>query len=125
MFLRAIGIPVEFDAAILTAASNGLIGYGVNPDAPMTRIETAALIVNALKAVGIDQTMTLTEAATWLAPFDDLSGLSANERIALAICVKLGIFRGAGDSIMNPHDELQRSQMASLAVRLQDVILGI
>ena len=43
----------------------------------------------------------------------------------MAICVYLGIFKGAGDGLMNPNDELQRSQMASLAVRLQDAILGV
>ena len=43
----------------------------------------------------------------------------------MAVTVELGIFRGAGGGLMNPDDILERSQMASLAVRLQSVILGV
>jgi len=125
MFMRAVGIPVQFDSAMETAAEHHL-GDGVaEPDEPMTRIGTAALIVDVLKDLGmLENVPTAEEAKALLSGFTDLGDLSEEEMINLAICVELGIFRGAGDGHMNPHDELLRSQMASLAVRLQDAILG-
>ena len=124
MFLRAIGVPVQWATAMATAAEQGFSNANAVPNAPITRIETAQLIVSALRAVGMEPLMAAEEAAGILAAFTDLGNLSEDEQIALAITVELGIFRGAGGGLMNPNQNLQRSQMASLAVRLQDVILG-
>ena len=124
MFLRAIGVPVEFTTAMGTAESRGLVGAGVDGGSRMTRSATARMIVGALRTVGMAPSISLSDAAAVLAQFTDLGGLSNEERIAMAVCVELGIFQGAGDGLMNPDSTLQRSQMASLAVRLQGVILG-
>jgi len=125
MFLRAMGVPSDYATAMETAATIGLSDGTGLPSQPVSRIETAQLIVNALRSMGMDPQMTPEDAAVVLAAFSDLGDLSDDEILALAICVRLGIFRGAGGSIMNPNDALQRSQMASLAVRMQDVILGV
>ena len=122
MFLRALGIPVEFSSAMDTALESGLNGIGANPNAPMSRIDTAKLIVNALSAIGMYPQISIENAHLALADFPDVDGLSDEELLALAICVRLGIFHGAADGSMNPDATLQRKQMASLAVRLQDVI---
>jgi hypothetical protein len=127
MFLRAIGVPVEYNTALTTGASHGLNVATAVPTAPMTRIATATLLVNALKDVGMKPAMTAAEADTVLASFYDLATLTEQEKIDLAICVKLGIFKGYGGSRageIGPEEVLQRSHMASLSVRLQDVILG-
>ena len=123
MFLRAIGIPVDYTTAMKTGAKRGLIGSDAAASAVMTRIETAKLIANALRAIGIDVSLAQSEIDSLLGVFNDISGLTATERENLAICVNLGIFQGAGNEVMNPKGMLLRSQMASLAVRLQDVIL--
>jgi len=91
----------------------------------MSRIATAQLIVNALSDVGMQPFLTVADAREALADFADLGNLTDAEAVAMAITVELGIFQGAGDGLMNPSQTLQRSQMASLAVRMQDVILGI
>ena len=122
MFLRAMGIPIDYSSAMDTGKEYGLTGEGVTAGAPLTRIQTAELIVAALKNVGISIPLEEEETDSLLAAFKDISGLSAAERDNLAVCVKLGIYQGAGEDKMNPRSELQRSQMASLAVRLQDVI---
>ena len=125
MFMRAIGEMVNYDIAIAMGAACGLIDAETPNATAMTRIATAELIVNALRYLGMEPTMTLEDAVAILEEFTDLGDLTDEEMIVMAICVELGIFRGAGEGLMNPNDVLQRSQMASLAVRLQDVILGI
>ena len=125
MFLRAMGVPVNYDTAVDTASERGLVDTSLDGGAPMTRVATAELIVGALSDVGMKPSMTQEDAAEILSRFTDLGDLTDDEMIAMAICVELGIFLGAGGGIMNPLDTLQRSQMASLAVRLQDVILGM
>jgi hypothetical protein len=124
MFLRALGVPVDFATAIGTAVEHGLVNATVIPNAPMARIETAVLIKNSLASVWMDQQISLEEARVIVAAFPDLVGLTDEEVIAMAICIELGIFSGASSGLMNPNNTLQRSQMASLAVRLQEVILG-
>lgn len=140
IFLRALGIPANeaapavngvtqkewYAVHINTAAEHELIDVtapNAGPDSPMTRIRTASLIANALKALNMDPKMPLQEAEKWLKDFTDLEGLTESERMDLAISVKLGIFRGNGDGTMKPDAALQRAHLASLAVRLQDYIL--
>jgi len=139
MFMRAIGMPTDADAPAVpgvnqdawfaiylnTAVANELIGDNVTPAQQMTRIQTAQLIVNALAHFGFTDTLTAAEAYALLAHFTDLEGLSSAQRMALAVTVDLGIFRGATETTMNPHGILNRSQMASLAVRLQNVLMDI
>ncbi|MCR2803559.1 endo-alpha-N-acetylgalactosaminidase family protein [Paenibacillus soyae] len=138
IFLRALGIPANKDATTVygveqdkwyaehvhTAADHHLIdGTKIDPDSPMTRMQTATLIANALKALHLNPKMSVQEANEWLKGFADTRGLTASERIDLAISVKLGIFKGNGDGTMNPHAALQRAHLASLAVRFQDYML--
>ena len=123
MFLRSIGVPVDYTNAINTGAARGLLSSGTDGARPMSRFAAAEMIVGAMRAVGLDSAMTAAEAAAVLSQFTDVANLSDGEKIAMAICFRLSIFRGAGDGLLNPYDTLQRSQMASLAVRLQDVLL--
>ena len=124
MFLRALGHPVSYATAMTLAAELGLIAGNLNGNLPMSRVATARLISGALESIGIKPSITLEEAAVILAGFVDLGELSADETVAMAVAVQLEIFRGAGGGLMNPTDILERSQMASLAVRLIDVILS-
>ena len=124
MFLRATGIPVEWATAMATGLAHEFISEGMNPTAPMTRMDAAHLIVNALAHFGLNFNLSYDQIVTHLADFTDVDGLTAYEREVLAVTVKLGIFRGFGDGTLRPGDILNRSQMASLAVRLQDVLLG-
>lgn len=125
MFLRAMGVPVDWNTAMATAQAQGLTGGATVADAPMTRVATAQMINNALNSLGVDIEVTPAEAAQILAGFADLEDLTDDELVALAVCARLGIFRGAGGNLMNPQGTLQRSHMASLVVRFQDVFLGM
>ena len=125
MFLRASGVPVEWASAMDTGVDSGFIGSGAIPTDPMSRIAAAQLIVDALGHFDMKFHMEAAEISSLLAPFDDLGGLSGPQREAMAACVKVGIFKGMNANTMNPGGVLNRSQMASLAVRLQDVFLGL
>jgi len=124
MFLRATGIPVEWESAIATGVEAGFITSVAVADAPMTRIQTAQLIVNALEHFGLLFALTDEDVAEILARFPDADALTTEQRLALAISVNLDIFRGHVDTTIRPNEVLNRSQMASLAVRLQSVLLG-
>jgi hypothetical protein len=122
MFLRAMGVPVQPLTAMDTGAEQGLVAADAAPTAPVTRGDTAVLVANALAALGLEQTLDDGEADELLADFSDVSGLSAEQRDALALCVKLGILTGYGGAKagqIGANDALQRSQMASITVRLQ------
>ena len=125
MFLRACGVAVDWDTAIETAAEHGYIAGNTDLNTDMTRIATAVVIANALSDVGFNFALNNEEVAGLLAEFPDLTGLNALTGEAMAVCIKLGIFSGASDGNMNPGGVVTRSQMASLAVRLQLVILGL
>ncbi len=62
MFLRAMGVPVSYDTAIATGAAHGLASSYAVPDAPMSRIDTASLIVNALADMGMQPTIKADDA---------------------------------------------------------------
>jgi len=124
MFLRATGIPVVWETAMETGVENGFIKAGMTQTAPMSRMEAANLIVNALASFGLDYELAADEVDELLASFADMQSMSAANRGVMAICVKLGIFQGTVSGNINPNNILNRSQMASLAVRLQDVLLG-
>jgi hypothetical protein len=138
MFLRAMGIsPGSAPAVngvnqnqwysdyINTAVELGLVGANVNPGAPTLRIDAADLIAAALNAFGAAPDLTTAQVDSLLADFTDLDGLTETQRVNLAITVHHGIFRGHGDGTMGPRDLLERSHMASLAVRFQAVILAL
>lgn len=129
-FLRALGVPTDtnipgawYAGAMSMANKIGLFGR-IDPTATMTRIGTAELIYNAFSYVGTAPNMTLPRAEGVLASFTDLGSLTDAQKIALAVCVGLDIFRGNGDGTMSPDGQLQRVHLASLTVRLQDVILN-
>ena len=138
MFLNALGMPIDDEApavggvnqnawfadAINTAAQNGLISGSINPTEPMTRIQTAELIYTALDALGMKPTMTADRAKEVLSGFTDVGHLTDEQMIWMGVLVELGIFQGNGNGTMTPDAVLQRVHMASLAVRVQDLILG-
>ena len=138
MILRALGIFADRNAPaqsgidqtmwyavnMNTAAYRGWISNGIEPDTPMSRIETAGLIVAALRDLGMSPSINIDEISPLLAQFEDLDDLTESEREQLAICVRLGIFRGNGDGTIGPRDELTRAGMATLAVRIQELILA-
>jgi len=125
MFLRAMGVPVQWETAIATAVEVGITDGSIVAASPLSRISTAVMIHNALETLGVAVEMTPAQVNATLANFTDLDGLTNAQRLAMAVCIELGIFRGAGDGLMNPNQSLQRSAVASLSVRLQDVFLGM
>jgi len=76
--------------------------------------------VNVLVHFGHTCALTEELIEDYLAAFPDVDELSAAEQKALASCVKHGIFKGHTDGTMRPGEVLNRSQMASLAVRVQE-----
>ena len=124
MFLRTMGVPVNWSTAMETGKTHGLAAANAIPGEPMTRIATATLMVNAMKDLGMNPILTAAEANEVLKGFADLGGLTEQQKMELAICVKLNLFQGFDDGTMRPLTELQRSHMASLAVRFQDMVFG-
>ena len=123
MLLRAMGVRVEFATVMAMGERYGVTNSTMLPGGPMSRIATATMMVNALKYLGLCPAMTAAEADGLLRGFTDVGSLTAQERLDLAVCVKLGLFQGFGDGTMQPGAVLRRSHMARLAVRFQDFML--
>ena len=124
MVLRVIKVPVEWATAMETGVANGLISSGLNPNAPMSRIATAQLLANALKSLDKLPELTDTKVKELLSMYSDLGGLTGDAALAMAVTIDAVIFTGHVGGTMDPDGILNRSQMASIAVRLSDVILA-
>jgi hypothetical protein len=137
LFLRMLALPVDADAppvdgvdqgawfaeAVNTGVQNGLMP-DIDPELPMTRLQMAELIYNALTIVGMKPDMDIEQAKEALADFTDMDHLTDEQIVFMGILVKLGIFQGNGNGTMTPDQVLQRSHLAALALRVQDLILG-
>jgi hypothetical protein len=88
-------------------------------------MDTASLIANVLRLIDKAPELTTDDVDALLARFPDLDGLTVEQRSDLAITVELEIFRGHSDGTMGTSQVLSRAQVASLAVRLQDVIFDL
>ena len=127
MFMRAIGFPTSGNTIANANSDAGMVlteGLDVDVAADVfSRTNTAGLIVNAMNELGMDYALAQPPDAI-LADFTDLSELTEQEREWFAVCVELGIFKGYGNGLMGAEDNLTRSQMASLAVRVQNLIMA-
>jgi len=125
MILRAMGVPVEWATAMETAAVYGLIDEDtIAADDVISRIETAIMVSKALYSLGLNYDISPAYAVERLSGFSDIIYLSDDEMVALATTVDFGIFRDVGGGTLSPDQSLQRSAIASLVVRMQDVFLG-
>ncbi len=137
-FLRTIGIPLDnsspavsginqtkwYSDAMNTAVKEGLITNSTNPEGQLKRVDAASLMVDILASMKIKPTLTADEVNAALRNYKDDATLTVEQRTDMAICIKLGIYKGYNDGTMRPDATVLRSQMASLAVRLQNVILA-
>ena len=123
MLLSAIGVPADYDTVLETGGSFGLTDIA-EPDAPMTRIQAAKLIISVLDALGMKPSMDVEKAKEVLAGYTDVGKLNDDELVFMGILVELGIFKGNPDGTMDPGGELQCDHLVSLAVRVQDVLFG-
>ena len=94
-------------AAMGAAADRGLLPTGLAPDAPLTRVETARLVVRSL---------SLPPAAAAM-PFNDLAGLGSDDLTALTTAVADGLLQGEGDGVLAPFGGLTRAQAVLMLQR--------
>lgn len=122
MFLRSVGLPVEFEYALTMAGQQLIWDAEADADAVMTRVETAEMIANTMRLLLVAPELTTAQVDSILANFTDVGDLNAEQRLNLAICVQLGIWQGFGDGRIGPHDVLQRAHVASSVVRMQNIL---
>jgi hypothetical protein len=137
LFMRMLAMSVDADAppvdgidqdawfagAVNTGVQNGLMP-DVDPSEPMSRLQMAELISNALRIVGRKPDMSVEQAKEILAGFTDMEHLTDEQIVFMGILVQIGIFQGNGDGTMAPDAVLRRSHLATLALRVQDYIMG-
>ena len=92
----------------------GTDNFGPNDQA--SREQVAAMIYRYAQAQGKD--MTVDDADAALAAYTDGSQVSDWAKTAMAWCVENGVF-GQNTTELKPQDNIQRAQVASIAVRVQ------
>ena len=127
MLMRAIGCNADYAKVLQTAAEKGIKSASELINSGYTsRVTTAVLVKDVLASLNIDVSLEESEIAELLAPFNDLAGLSGEERLSIAVAVKYGIlvgtYAGKDYSTMSPDTLLTRAQIATIAVRLVEFL---
>ncbi|MBD2848633.1 S-layer homology domain-containing protein, partial [Paenibacillus sp. IB182496] len=134
MVVRALGLPTETDAAaafgdvdperwyasiVATAAREGLVQGDADgrfrPDAPISRQETAALLLRALQWVGAAPAAGTDDA---LRGFADAHRIAPWARTAIADAVSAGLLQGDPAGRLQPQADITRAEAAAMLVRL-------
>lgn len=118
VFAKVLGVASKADTpevAAQKAEAAGLTAGPAKPEEPMTRMEVAKLLANAL---GVQPRRFVDETSY---PFNDASGMSQEDMRLLAALYDLGIFKGFEDRTFRPNSVLTAAQIAILI----DRILGV
>ena len=102
------------NSGVVTGYQDGSGNFGPNDKA--SREQVAAMIYRYAKAQGKDMAVEDVDAA--LAAYTDGDQVSGWAREAMAWCVENGVF-GVNTDELNPQMNIQRAQVASIAVRVQ------
>lgn len=112
-----------YDAVLRTADEYNLtIASYSSPEAAITRQGVAAILTQVLDYAEVEITVTQSEVDQQLSGFSDMKNRSENDRKAMAILVKYGIFNGKSSDKLAPNDELTRAELATIAIRTRQVI---
>lgn len=129
--LNVLGIEPEasasnkkwFDPVLRAAVKYDLMEEGqYEPNAPMSRENMAVVLVRALKLAGVNTELSEAEMDSWLEDFKDQAQLTPVSRPAMAAAIKLGIFQGSPDGLLQPQSTLTRAQLAAVIVRAHDQV---
>lgn len=113
-----------FDPVLRAVVEHGLMEKGQYlPNAPMSREDMAAVLVQAMKLTRLDAEMSQSEVDSWLSGFKDREQLKAENRTAMAFAVRMGIFQGTPDQQLAPQSSLTRAQLATVLVRVHKRIV--
>ncbi|MBF4693092.1 fibronectin type III domain-containing protein [Fusibacter ferrireducens] len=92
----------------------------LKPNTAITRSEAAQLISNAFQWTTLDPSLTESEIVALLSGYDDYALMPANERKAVALCVKYNIIVGRYNAIA-PQDQMTRAEMATMILKFLQV----
>ncbi|HIW34620.1 MAG TPA: glycoside hydrolase family 3 C-terminal domain-containing protein [Candidatus Paenibacillus intestinavium] len=112
-----------YDAVLRTAAENDLtVSSYTNAEATISRQGVAAILKQVLNFAEIEAELSQSEIAQLLKGYSDMDSASVEDKKAMAIMVKYGIFNGKTNNKLAPTDELTRAELATVALRTRQVI---
>ncbi|MCR8657020.1 glycoside hydrolase family 3 C-terminal domain-containing protein [Paenibacillus endoradicis] len=112
-----------YNAVLRTAAKNDLmVSSSSNAEATISRQGVAEILMQVLDFAEIEPELSLFEIAELLKGFSDMQNVSEEDRKAMAIMVKYGIFNGKTSNKLAPMDEITRAELATVALRTRQVI---
>jgi beta-glucosidase len=115
-----------YDAVVKAASEHKLVSYStLASDTPMSREGMAAVLANALQYAGIDITLNESEVSKQLQGFSDAASISKENRAAMAIAVKYGIFKGNPSQQLLPSGTITRAELAAVALRTHSAIIAL
>ncbi len=112
----------EYYDTVTIAYEYGIIsGYGDGsfaPDKEITREEAMAMMVRAMKAAGIEVSLSEDEMDALISGYKDVGSIAPWARESAAICIKLGIVNGRSDGSIAPKDSTSMVEMVAMAYRM-------
>ncbi|MGO4543376.1 glycoside hydrolase family 3 C-terminal domain-containing protein [Paenibacillus sp. 2TAB23] len=115
-----------YDAVVRAAGQLKLVDYStLASDTPMSREGMAAVLANALKHAGVDIALSDAEVSKLLQSYKDASSISKENRSAMAIAIKYGIFKGTPAQQLLPASTITRAELAAVALRTQGTIVNL
>ncbi|MEK4251093.1 glycoside hydrolase family 3 C-terminal domain-containing protein [Paenibacillus sp. FSL W7-1287] len=129
--LNVLGIAPEkldddrkwYDAVLRTAEQHKLLNSEqLDPEEVISRQGVAAILTQVLRYAEVETELSQNEIDDLLKDYSDIQNSSLADRKAMAILVKYGIFNGKSNVKLAPHDELTRAELATLALRIRQVV---
>ncbi|WP_138752575.1 glycoside hydrolase family 3 C-terminal domain-containing protein [Paenibacillus sinopodophylli] len=115
-----------YDAVVRAASKHRLVSYSaLTADTPMSREDMAAVLAKALQHAGIAIKLSDAEVSKLLQDFSDAASISQENRAAMAIAVKYGIFKGNPSQQLQPDSTITRAELAAVALRTQSAIVKL
>ena len=106
-------IYTAYEYGIITGYSNGKFGA----QDLITRQQAMIMISKAMKIVGMDGSISVTEINSQLELFKDGGDVASSSKQATALCIKYGIFGGSKGKL-TPKGKLTRAESATVVFKL-------
>ena len=112
----------DYYDAVTIAYEYGIIsGYqdgSFRPDKEITREEAMAMMIRAMKVIGMEVSLDEGEINSLFSGYPDNSSISPWAREYVAMCIKLGIVEGRNDKTIAPKNPISMAEMAVVVSKL-------
>ena len=114
MVLQLYYISSAYEYGIISGYQDG----SFRPDKEITREEAMAMMIRAMKVIGMEVSLDEGEINSLFSGYPDNSSISPWAREYVAMCIKLGIVEGRNDKTIAPKNPISMAEMAVVVSKL-------